>query len=303
MLADEALSLFAGYQYSLNRSEHTVIAYQNDLGQFFRFAAQEVGQEPESLTVQQIDVYIVRSFLGILTDQGLTRKSMARKLAALRSLFKFLCREGILSVNPVQRIASPKIGKKLPHFLYLDQVEGLLRASDCSKLLGARDQVIMELLYGSGLRVSELVGLNRDSLDLEGGLIRVLGKGNKERVVPITNYARRAIENYLKMRSDENGALLLNYQGTRLTDRSVRRILDKLVNRVSLEQHVHPHMLRHSFATHLLDGGADLRSVQELLGHQKLSSTQIYTHLTRERLKDVYGKAHPRAKTVIDPLK
>ncbi|WP_088224787.1 site-specific tyrosine recombinase/integron integrase [Desulfosporosinus sp. FKB] len=302
MLADEALSLFAGYQHSQNRSEHTVIAYQNDLGQFFRFAALELGQEPENLRVDQIDVYIARSFLGILTDQGLSRKSMARKLAALRSLFKFLCREGILQMNPIQRIASPKVGRKLPHFLYLDQVEGLLHASDCTQLLGARDQVIMELLYGSGLRVSELVSLNRESLDLDGGLIRVLGKGNKERVVPITNYAREAVNHYLNMRGDNHEALLLNYQGTRLTDRSVRRILDKLVTRVSLEQHVNPHMLRHSFATHLLDGGADLRSVQELLGHQKLTSTQIYTHLTRERLKEVYGKAHPRAKTTIDPL-
>lgn len=295
MLADQALSLFAGYQSLQNRSELTIAAYQNDLGQFFRFAAPELGVEPEVLTVEQIDVFIVRSFLGILTDQGLTRKSMARKLAALRSFFKYLCREKILELNPVGRIASPKIGKRLPHFLYLEQIEGLLRASDCTTFLGARDQVIIELLYGSGLRVSELVSLNRQSLELESGLLRVRGKGNKERVVPITDYARQAINGYFKLRRDENQAVLLNYQGTRLTARSVRRILDKLVRRISLEQHVHPHMLRHSFATHLLDGGADLRTVQELLGHQKLSSTQIYTHLTRERLKDVYGKAHPRA--------
>ncbi|OLN29300.1 site-specific tyrosine recombinase/integron integrase [Desulfosporosinus metallidurans] len=296
MLADEALSLFAGHQYSQNRSEHTVVAYQTDLGQFFRFAALEQGVEPESLTVDVIDVYIVRSFLGVLAEHGLARKSMARKLAALRSFFKFLCRKEILEINPVQRVASPKLGRKLPHFLYLDQVEGLLKASDCTKLLGSRDQVIMELLYGSGLRVSELVGLNRENLDLENGLIRVLGKGNKERVIPVTNYAIQAIESYLKMRSDHNPVLLLNYKGTRLSDRSIRRILNKLVAKVSLEQHVHPHMLRHSFATHLLDGGADLRSVQELLGHQKLSSTQIYTHLTRERVKEVYVEAHPRAK-------
>lgn len=295
MLADQALSLFAGYQSLQNRSELTIAAYQNDLGQFFRFAAPELGVEPEDLAVEQIDVFIVRSFLGILTDQGLTRKSMARKLAALRSFFKYLCREKILELNPVVRIASPKIGKRLPHFLYLEQIEGLLRASDCTTLLGARDQVIIELLYGSGLRVSELVSLNRQSLELESGLLRVRGKGNKERVVPITDYARQAINGYFKLRRDENQAVLLNYQGTRLTARSVRRILNKLVRRISLEQHVHPHMLRHSFATHLLDGGADLRTVQELLGHQKLSSTQIYTHLTRERLKDVYGKAHPRA--------
>ena len=296
MKMDEALSFFAGHQYSQNRSDHTVTAYQSDLGQFFRFAALELDQEPEVLTVDLIDVYIVRSFLGVLAEHGLSRKSMARKLATLRSFFKFLCRENILQINPVQRVASPKLGRKLPHFLYLDQVETLLRAPDSANLLGARDQVIIELLYGSGLRVSELVGLNRENIDISSKLIRVLGKGNKERVVPVTNYAILAIELYLGMRVDYDKSLLLNYQGTRLSDRSVRRILDKLVAKMSLEQHVNPHMLRHSFATHLLDGGADLRSVQELLGHEKLSSTQIYTHLTRERLKEVYDQSHPRAK-------
>ena len=248
------------------------------------------------LTVDLIDVYIVRSFLGVLAEHGLARKSMARKLAALRSFFKFLCRKDILQINPVQRVASPKLGRKLPHFLYLDQVEMLLGAPDCTNLLGSRNQVIMELLYGSGLRVGELVGLNRENLEVDSKLIRVHGKGGKDRVVPVTNYAIQAIEVYLGMRADHDKSLLLNYQGTRLSDRSVRRILDKLVAKISLEQHVNPHMLRHSFATHLLDGGADLRSVQELLGHEKLSSTQIYTHLTRERLKDVYDQAHPRAK-------
>lgn len=293
---DEALSLFSGHQYSQNRSELTVAAYQTDLVQFFSFAALELGLEPETLSLDLIDVYIVRSFLGVLADHGLARKSMARKLAALRSFFKFLCHKEILQINPVQRVASPKLGRKLPHFLYLDQMEGLLHASDCTSLLGSRNQVIIELLYGSGLRVSELVGLDREHLDLEIGLIRVLGKGSKERVVPVTNYAIKAIEEYLGKRKDHNKILLLNYQGTRLSARSVRRILDKLVAEISLEKHVNPHMLRHSFATHMLDGGADLRSVQELLGHLKLSSTQIYTHLTRERLKKVYMQAHPRAK-------
>lgn len=298
MLVDEALSLFVGNQYSQNRSEHTVIAYQTDLNQFFRFAAFELDQEPETLVVDLVDIYIVRSFLGTLSEHGLARKSMARKLAALRSFFKFLCRKEILQNNPVQRVASPKLGRKLPHFLYLDQIEGLLGAPDETDLLGCRDKVILELLYGSGLRVSELISLKRESLDLDSGLIRVLGKGSKERVVPVTNYAIQAIRTYLRMREDQNQALLLNYQGTRLSERSVRRILDKLVSKISLEQHVNPHMLRHSFATHLLDGGADLRSVQELLGHKKLSSTQIYTHLTRERLKEVFTQAHPRAKVI-----
>jgi len=296
VLVDEALSLFSGHQQAQNRSELTVGAYQTDLVQFFRFAAHEQGVEVETLTVDLIDVYIVRGFLGVLADHGLMRKSMARKLAVLRTFFKFLCRKEILQINPVQRVASPKLGRRLPNFLYLEQMEALLKASDCTTLLGSRDQVIIELLYGSGLRVSELVGLNLENLDLESGLIRVLGKGSKERVVPITNHAIQAIEGYLGMRKDNTKILLLNYQGTRLSARSVRRILDKLVAKLSLVQHVSPHMLRHSFATHMLDGGADLRSVQELLGHQKLSSTQIYTHLTRERLKTVYDQAHPRAK-------
>lgn len=296
MLVDEALSLFSGHQYSQNRSELTVAAYQTDLGQFFKFAAFEQGLEVETLTVDLIDVYNVRGFLGVLAEHGLARRSMARKLAALRSFFKFLCRKKILLINPVQRVASPKLGRKLPNFLYLDQMDGLLHASDCTNLLGSRDQVIIELLYGSGLRVSELVGLDRENLELESGLIRVLGKGSKERVVPVTNYAIKFIQAYLGMRKDQSKVLLLNYQGTRLSARSVRRILDKIVAKSSLEQHVNPHMLRHSYATHMLDGGADLRSVQELLGHLKLSSTQIYTHLTRERLKKVYDQAHPRAK-------
>lgn len=296
MKLDEALSLFSGHQYAQNRSVLTVSAYQTDLVQFFRFAALELGLESEILTVDMIDVFIVRGYLGVLADYGLARKSMARKLAALRSFFKFLCRKEILQINPVLRVASPKLGRKLPNFLYIDQMEGLLHASDCTNLLGSRDQVIIELLYGSGLRVSELVGLDRVNLELEVGLIRVLGKGSKERVVPMTDYAIQAIERYLQLREDHTEILILNYQGTWLTARSVRRILNKMVAKISLEQHVNPHMLRHSFATHMLDGGADLRSVQELLGHLKLSSTQIYTHLTRERLKKVYAQAHPRAR-------
>jgi len=296
MQADLALSLFDGYLKAQNRSEHTLIAYHNDLVQFFSFAAGELGIEPESLTVDQVDIYIVRSFLGQLTDRGMERKSMARKLSALRAFFKFLCREGILEKNPVQRIATPKLGRKLPRFLSLDELERLFKTPDVTTLLGARDRVILELLYGSGLRVSELAGLNRQDIDASSLLVRVQGKGSKERIVPITRYALEGIQNYLQMREDDQEALLLNYQGSRLSVRSIRRILEKLALEAGIPKHLHPHMLRHSFATHLLDGGADLRSVQELLGHAKLSSTQIYTHLTKERLREVYDVSHPRAK-------
>lgn len=296
MLADQALTLFITHLKTQNRSEHTEIAYQNDLLQFLQFAAHERGVEPEELPIDQVDIYIVRSFLGSMTDQGMERRSMARKLSALRSFFKFLCREGVLAKNPVQRIATPKLGRKLPHYLHIEQMGKLLQAPDCSSPLGVRDQVILELLYGSGLRVSELAGLNLQDIDLEQLFVRIRGKGKKERIVPLTQIAVDTIKAYLRMRPDHEEALLLNYQGSRLSTRSIRRILDKLAKEAGLTQHVHPHMLRHSFATHLLDGGADLRSVQELLGHSKLSSTQIYTHLTRERLLEVYDQSHPRAK-------
>lgn len=296
MQADHALSLFDGHLKAQNRSEHTLIAYHNDLIQFFDFAARELGLEPENLTVDNVDIYIVRSFLGEMTDRGLERKSMARKLSALRAFFKFLCREGILQKNPIQRIATPKLGRKLPHFLSIEELDRLIQIPDCTTLLGARDRVILELLYGSGLRVSELADLNRQDIDGESLLLRVRGKGNKERIVPLTRYALEAAQKYLQMREDNQQVLLLNYQGSRLSVRSIRRILDRLALEAGISQHLHPHMLRHSFATHLLDGGADLRSVQELLGHAKLSSTQIYTHLTKERLREIYEQSHPRAK-------
>lgn len=297
MLVDDALALFDGQLKTQNRSENTVIAYHNDIVQFLNFLSKEKRIDLGEISLEEISVEWVRSFLGDLTDQGLERKSMARKLATLRSFFKFLCKDGYLDHNPVQRISSPKLGRKLPEFLYLEQMEKLLQTPDCTTVLGTRDQVILELLYGSGLRVSELAGLNQEDVDQDQMLLRVRGKGQKERLVPMTKYALEAIQAYLSMRENSQKALLLNYQGSRLSVRSIRRILDKLAAEAGLPQHIHPHMLRHSFATHLLDGGADLRSVQELLGHASLSSTQIYTHLTREHLRQVYDETHPRAKS------
>lgn len=296
MLADRALESFAVSLQTRNSSDLTISAYQTDLIQFLEYAAHETGVEMEALDVVHIDKFVVRSYLGLMTEKKLSRKSIARKLAALRSFFKFLCREEIIAQNPVQKIHTPKLGKSLPRFLFHEHMEKLLVAADLDTKNGIRDQLIIELLYGSGLRVSELVSLNRDNLDLHNGLLRVAGRGRKERIVPLTDAAVEAIHAYLELRHDQEPALILNYQDTRLTARSVRRILDKLEKKASLNQHIHPHMLRHTFATHLLDGGADIRSVQELLGHKKLSSTQIYTHLTREKLRDVYMEAHPRAK-------
>ncbi|MGI5902232.1 MAG: tyrosine recombinase XerC [Desulfitobacteriia bacterium] len=296
MLADRALDSFAEYLLVKNASELTIVAYQSDLLQFLKFASHELGVENEKLRISSIDKYIVRSYLGQMAEQNLSRKTIARKLAAIRAFFRFLCQEGVIEQNPVQRISTPKTNKNLPRFLFQEHLEKLLEAPDLNSIKGLRDRVILEILYGSGLRVSELVNIDRKDLDLEAGLLKVYGKGGKERIVPLTDSALEAIKDYLKHRNDEEEALILNYQGTRLTARSVRRVLDKLGKQAKLNQHVHPHMLRHTFATHLLDGGADLRSVQELLGHKKLSSTQIYTHLTREKLRNVYMSSHPRAR-------
>ncbi|NLL51983.1 MAG: tyrosine recombinase XerC [Peptococcaceae bacterium] len=296
MLADRALDSFICSLLAKNLSELTVSAYQTDLLQFINFAAHELGVEVQDLNVKTIDKYIVRNYLGWMTDRKLSRKSIARKLASLRSFFRFLCREGVIEQSPVQKVVTPKTGRTLPRFLFQEHMAKLLQAADLGTKNGIRDQIIVEILYGSGLRVSELVNIDIRDLDLENGLVKVYGKGQKERIVPLTDYACQAIKKYLELRHDSEQALLLNYQNTRLSARSVRRILDKLEKKANLHQHIYPHMLRHTFATHLLDGGADLRSVQELLGHKKLSSTQIYTHLTREKLRDVYMNSHPRAK-------
>jgi len=296
MLADRALDSFSACLRTRNSSELTIAAYQTDLQQFFGFASHELGTEIQNLDVCLTDKYIVRSYLGWMTERKLSRKSIARKLAAIRSFFRFLCREGVIDQSPVQKVVTPKSGRSLPRFLFHEHMEKLLEVADLDDKNGIRDQLIVEILYGSGLRVSELVNLDITDVDLTGSLMRVYGKGKKERIVPLTDLACSAVKAYLNIRNDSEKALLLNYQDTRLTSRSVRRILDKLEKKANLNQHIYPHMLRHTFATHLLDGGADLRSVQELLGHKKLSSTQIYTHLTREKLRDVYMTSHPRAK-------
>lgn len=296
MLADKALDSFSVYLEIKNSSDLTISAYQTDLIQFLEFSSHELGIEIEILDINVIDKLIIRNYIGLMTENKLSRKSIARKIAAIRSFFKFLCREGVLVQSPALKIITPKVARNLPRYLFQEHMDKLLEVANLDSISGLRDQVIVELLYGSGLRVSELVSLNKRDIDLSSSLIRVIGKGGKERIVPLTDPAGKAINEYLLQRKDEEEALILNYQETRLSSRSVRRILDKIEKKAKLNQHVHPHMLRHTFATHLLDGGADLRSVQELLGHKKLSSTQIYTHLTREKLRNVYSKAHPRAK-------
>ena len=270
-----------------NYSEHTLLNYRLDLEEFFKFFGSD--------DVKAVDYPALRRFLAELRLKERKPRSVARKLSALRSFFKYLQREGIVDKNPAALVQTPKLDKSLPHFLTEQDAVRLMEAPEDDRLSNLRDKAIFETLYSSGIRVSELVGLSRQDVDLIGNIIKVFGKGKKERIVPIGNKACAALQAYLDARAAKSEAIFLNRSGGRLTARSVRNIINKHITKEAFTQKVHPHMLRHSFATHLLDHGADLRSVQELLGHVNLSTTQIYTHLTTDRLKSVYAKAHPRA--------
>ncbi len=276
-----------------NVSVHTVVNYSVDLNDFGSFLG--------GADIGSVDHLTVRRFLAALRSKNLSKRSIARKLSTLRSFFKFLHREGHIKTDPVTAVSTPKFDKYLPVFLGVDAVLRLLATPDANSLDGTRDRAILETLYSTGIRVSELVGLDVNDVDFIGGVVKVLGKGAKERIVPIGEAALTVIRRYgdergkFSSKDRSKGALFVNRFGTRITDRSVRRIIDKYIKACSITQKISPHSLRHSFATHLLDRGADLRSVQELLGHVNLSTTQIYTHVTTERLKSVYDKAHPRA--------
>jgi integrase/recombinase XerC len=250
------------------------------------------------------DVNLIRSVLAFLNQQGYSKATIARKLATLRSFYKFLVRRGHVSTSPVAPIRTPKQEKRLPLFLDAEKINVLLNCPNVNEMLGARDRAILETLYSSGLRVSELVGLNLNDVDYLGEVLHVGGKGKKERLAPIGSSALRAIQHYLTFRDADprkehfdGQALFVNKHGQRLSTRSVRRKLDKYLLQAGLDPRISPHTLRHSFATHMLNNGADLRVVQEMLGHRSLSTTQIYTHLTTNKMKEVYGEAHPRAVT------
>ncbi len=284
-----------------NASPRTIDSYQTDLWQFIDFMAKELKAPAEQVSPQQVDRLVVRKYLALLRSKGLFRTTIARKMSGLRSFFRFLCREEILPVNPLTQISAPKCAKKLPEALSQDGAWALVQAPDPGTPAGLRDRAMLEILYASGLRVSELTGLNTGDIDLSLEYVRVMGKGSKERIVPVGSYALKAVKMYLTngrpflaSQSTEK-PLFLNKNGGRLSVRSVRNIVDKYVQQVSIQRKVSPHTLRHTFATHLLDGGADLRSVQELLGHVKMSTTQIYTHVSKEKLLAVYEKTHPRA--------
>jgi integrase/recombinase XerC len=284
-------------------SPQTLRAYEHDLVTFHEFLSRDfLGKEPDEIRPREVDALAVRSFLAALTRQGLGKRSQGRALSAVRSLFRFACREGILEANPAQAVRTPKAPTILPRHLRPGEVESLIEAPEGDEPLVRRDRAILELLYAAGLRVSELVGLDWTDVDLSARVVRVMGKGSKERMVPFGRPAAEALRRWLdawetvRDANDDAAPVFLNHRGSRLTDRSVRRVIDKWVEAAAVARGVHPHTLRHTFATHLLENGADLRAIQELLGHSSLSTTQRYTHLEVDRLLAVYRGAHPRAR-------
>ncbi len=271
-------------------SAHTLRAYRKDLTDFIA----HVNTEPE-----KIDMLDVRGFIAEQIRKGLNKTTVGRRLSSVRSFFKFLYREGHMKSNPAKLVSGPKLPKLLPKFLSVDDAFSLVEKPEGIGFAPARDRAILELLYSSGLRVGELAGLNVEDINVREALVKARGKGKKERIVPIGSKAMDAIKTYLVERillKSKEKAVFLNRLGTRLTDRGVRRIVVKYARAIAVNGSIGPHTLRHSFASHMLQGGADLRVIQELLGHASLSTTQKYTHLDVAHLMDVYDKAHPTAK-------
>jgi len=302
-----------------NFSAHTVRSYAIDLEQFCRFLSAADGSalppeaklddlpawdeiDPKRLSrlIPQVAAAQIRGYLAIMRNQGYAKSTVARKLATLRSFYKYLAKTELITASPVTAVRTPRQDKRLPKCLDIKRVDALLSAPDAHTLLGSRDRAILEAIYSAGLRISELVSLNVEDLDEFAGAVRVRGKGKKERLGPLGSKAMDALADYLTKRSAEfgkvrKGPLFVTKSGKRISTRSVRRRFDKYLAVAGIDPTVSPHALRHSFATHMLNAGADLRTLQEMLGHESLSTTQIYTHLTTTRLKEVYDKAHPLA--------
>jgi integrase/recombinase XerC len=301
-----------------NASAHMVDAYESDVTQFLTFAAQHHGTTLESLEPAQLQLGTVRAFMADLYRQGQARASVSRKLSAMRGFGRYLRREGWIDVDPAALAVAPKREQRVPAHLSMDEMTRLLEMPDASDPLGRRDRAILELFYASGLRLSELVGLDLENVNLRARMVRVLGKGAKERIVPFNTTTEQALRAWLadraslthtasaansapkapspKPRAQNREPLFVNFRGARLTGRSVQRLVARYVSACSTRFGISPHALRHSFATHLLERGADLRAIQELLGHVQLSTTQRYTHVNAAQLLDVYRKAHPRAR-------
>lgn len=281
-----------------NASPYTMKFYNTDIQAFLLFLKTENVNE-----LKDVDNLVVRVFLTQLYDRNLSRRSVSRILSCLRSFYSFLEREGLVRLNPFLHVNLPKQATLIPSFFYEEELAELFKVNDLTSPLGQRNQAILEVLYGTGIRVSECVNLKIDSIDFSIGTVLVLGKGRKERYVPFGEYAKNALEKYIKEGRNElleksnnsQDFVFLNARGNPITPRGIRYVLNKIVENASSTVSMHPHKLRHTFATHLLNEGADLRTVQELLGHENLSSTQMYTHVTKDRLRQVYMNSHPRA--------
>lgn len=273
-----------------NYSSHTITNYHIDLKEFEGFLA-NCGPKD----IKEIDYFILRKFLSLLSERNLNKRTVSRKISTLKSFFKFMVREAEIKNNPANSLIYPRLDKNLPVFLTEEQVVKILNLPKDDSLLNLRDKSILEVLYSTGARVSELANLKITDVDLISAIIKVMGKGRKERLLPLGEPAVLSLKKYLDKRIDKNPSLFLNKNNGSLTDRGIRLVVDKYMRQAAMNLKVSPHTFRHSFATHLLNRGADLRSVQELLGHSSIATTQVYTHLTIDTLKKVYDKAHPRA--------
>jgi len=314
MISDLLNSFLDHLRYERNVSAHTLRNYESDLQQFLDYLVPP--EEPSSgkkrakskrvePDIKEIDHITIREWLATLLSDQKKKSSIARKLAALRTFFQFLVREGVVEANPAKLVATPRKEKKLPVHLSVEDAVRFIETPDADTDFGKRDRAILELLYATGVRVSELVQLDLRDIDFHNKLLRVFGKRRKERIVPFGEPAVKALRDYLKVREKflmnapvtkrDAQPLVLNYQGTRMTTRSVGRLVEKYITMCAGIHDISPHALRHSFATHLLDSGADLRDIQALLGHARLSTTQVYTHVSMEKLIEVYDKAHPKA--------
>lgn len=286
---DKYIDLYLDYlTYQRHYSDLTILNYKDDL-EFFKEYVNN-----QKVYFLDIDYTFIRKFYNYLDDKKYSKNTISRKISSIRSFYKYLARNNYIKYNPFSLTQGPKKDKLLPKFLYYNELEELFNACDLKTFIGVRDRLLLEMLYATGMRVGELEKVKLKDINLYDNSIKVLGKGNKERIVYFGDYAREILDMYLDLRDDSCEYLFINNHKTRLTARGVRYILDKIVKEASLNTKVSPHMLRHSFATHLLNEGCDLLSVQELLGHESLRATQVYTHVTNDRLKDIYLKSHPR---------
>lgn len=296
MKSQELQGFLEYIQLDKNYSPHTVKEYETDLQQFVQFL-----QEEAISSFEEVEYVHARLFVTRLYNQKLARTTISRKISAIRTFFSYLSKELQVNSDAFQALFHPKQQKKLPQFFYEEELQALFEAAQGEQPLDLRNMALLELLYATGMRVSELTNLERDALDLSYGIVRVMGKGRKERYIPLGSFAQSALETYLEtarprlMKTKDHAVVFVNHRGDPLTEMGVRHILQQIVKKSTLTKSIYPHMIRHTFATHLLNNGADMRTVQELLGHSSLSSTQIYTHVTKDHLLSTYKNAHPRA--------